>query len=246
MRFYEVGGCIRDQFLGVKSKDVDFAVDMTEDFNGDLQAHDMYNVMRAQLSAMGFEEVDFTPDKFTVRSKVPESRSDLLERTRYADFVMCRKDGPYSDGRHPDYVLMGNLMDDLARRDFTMNAIARDVETGEIIDPFHGIDDIQSRTIRFVGNATQRITEDALRVMRALRFCITKDFDFDDQAYIALLSQHAADMLIELDDNRKREELNKMLVADSVGTMDMLFHTFYNLVPAIFNNKIRLEGTMKK
>jgi len=120
---FEVGGCLRDEFKGIPSKDVDFAVEAPS-----------FEAMRDELIEDGFEIFEERPEFFTIRAKVPKG-NPLEDRTRVADFVMCRKDGPSSDGRRPDFVEPGTIFDDLARRDFTVNAIARNAITGEIIDP---------------------------------------------------------------------------------------------------------------
>ena len=115
-----------------------------------------------------------TPEFLTIRAQVPASEAKLLARTKVADFVLCRKDSASGDGRRPDSVEPGTVLDDLARRDFTMNAIARDVQTGEVLDPHGGREDIKWKTLRFVGDPMTRIREDGLRVLRGLRFMITK------------------------------------------------------------------------
>ena len=105
------------------------------------------------------------PEYLTIRAKVPGIGP--------ADFVLCRKDGSYRDGRHPESVAVGTLHDDLARRDFTMNAIAKD-EDGKIIDPFGGIGAIEIGIIECVGQARMRMEEAQLRLLRAIRFAVTK------------------------------------------------------------------------
>ena len=94
------------------------------------------------------------------------------------DYVLCRKDGSYYDGRRPDSVEVGSIYDDLKRRDFTVNAIAV-TEEGEIIDPHNGVEDLKARYLRCVGKAEERFTEDGLRILRALRFSLTKELKID-------------------------------------------------------------------
>lgn len=252
MKFFEVGGCIRDEILGLKTKDIDFAVDMTEDFSDDLKVEDMFMVMKAKLMAQGFEGFTESPENFTWRAKVPNGHP-LENRTRVADFVMCRKEGPYSDGRHPDWVKIGDIFDDLSRRDFTMNAIARDID-GNILDPHGGVSDIARKTIRFVGDPEQRIREDGLRVLRALRFVITKGFDLDWQfgnefmptLYTLLVSGAEALDRPSISDERIREELDKMVKFDTLGTLKLL-EQFPRIRDVIFSSgKIRFDATMKK
>lgn len=245
MKFYRVGGCNRDEILGIRTKDVDFAVDMTEDFKGDLKALDMFEVMKAKLISDGFEEFVNTPDKFTWRAKVPAGHP-LEAETRVADFVMCRKEGPYSDGRHPDFVVMGDLFDDLARRDFTVNAIAKDID-GNFIDPHGGLKDLEDRVLRFVGDAEQRIREDGLRVIRGMRFHVTKGLEFAPETIEAFQSDFAAECLgrPSISHETMRDELVKMFKVDTMLTLE-LFNTFPKLIPVIFSGNIRLDATMKK
>lgn len=248
MRFFEVGGCVRDILIDPKSKikDVDFAVDMTEDFKDNILVSDLYQVMRAKLMSMGFEEFVDNPEFFTTRMKVPAGHP-LRDRTTVADFVMCRSEGAYTDGRHPDWVKIGDIYDDLARRDFTMNAIAKD-EDGNFIDPHGGIFDIQNKTIRFVGNPRDRITEDGMRVIRALRFRITKGFKFDLATGTTLVSQYAAECLDRPKVSREtlRDELEKMFAYDSYASIKLL-NEFPHILPVIFmKDSLRLSATMKK
>jgi len=242
-QFAEVGGAVRDKFLGVNSKDVDFVAVPTQKFD---TADDAFNALVAHLKETGFKVFLETPQFFTVRVQVPDGHP-LKERTNVADFVLARKDGPSSDGRRPDFVLPGTLMDDLERRDFTVNAMA--ILDDELIDPFGGREDLDNRLIRFVGNPNDRIAEDGLRVMRALRFLITKSgFTLERETFQAINSNFAAEMLMKVSVERIREELEKMFSADSVGTMKLLFQVFSlnSLQDAIFRDGLRLMLTLKK
>ena len=199
-QFAEVGGAVRDKFLGVDSKDVDF-VAIPQDPSWFVDADAAFMFLCTHLRLKGFKVFLETPEFFTVRAQVPDDHP-LKERTNVADFVLARKDGPSSDGRHPDFVLPGTLMDDLQRRDFTVNAMA--ILDGELVDPFGGREDLDNRLIRFVGNPTDRIAEDGLRVMRALRFHITKGFNIEGQTWDAVNSDFAAEMLNKVSVERIR------------------------------------------
>ena len=154
-KFYEVGGAVRDEILNLPTNDLDYAVEA-----------ESYEAMREAVLERGGEIFLESPEYLTIRAKVPGIGP--------ADFVLCRKDGAYSDGRHPDRVEPGTLLDDLARRDFTMNAMAVDIENGKLYDPHDGRKDMEAETIRCVGVAEERFEEDALRILRAIRFAITK------------------------------------------------------------------------
>jgi tRNA nucleotidyltransferase/poly(A) polymerase len=246
-QFAEVGGAVRDKFLGVDSKDVDF-VAVPEDPNWFVDADAAFVCLCTHLRLKGFKVFLETPEFFTVRAQVPDGHP-LKERTNVADFVLARKDGPSSDGRRPDFVLPGTLMDDLERRDFTVNAMA--ILNGELIDPFGGKQDLESNLLRFVGNPKERIAEDGLRVMRAFRFCITKGFMIEQETFRALNSDFAAEMLTKVSIERIREEIEKMFFVDSVGTMKLFCQLFSLrgntiLQDAIFRDGLRLIPTLKK
>ena len=239
--FAEVGGAVRDKFLGVDSKDVDFVAVPTQQFD---TADDAFNALVAHLKETGFKVFLETPQFFTVRAQVPVWAFNLRERTTVADFVLARKDGPSSDGRRPDFVLPGTLMDDLTRRDFTVNAMA--MMNDELIDPFGGREDLDNNLLRFVGNPNDRIVEDGLRVMRALRFHITKGFDVDADTWDAVNSEFAAEMLMKVSTERIREELDKMFLFNTVQSMETLSDVRRSLKRAIFRDGLRLQPTLKK
>ena len=239
-QFAEVGGAVRDKFLGVDSKDVDFVAVPTQQFD---TADDAFNALVAHLKETGFKVFLETPQFFTVRAQVPVWAFNLRERTTVADFVLARKDGPSSDGRRPDFVLPGTLMDDLTRRDFTVNAMA--MMNDELIDPFGGREDLDNNLLRFVGNPNDRIAEDGLRVMRALRFHITKGFDVDTETWDAVNSEFAAEMLMKVSTERIREELEKMFLFNTIQSMETLSDVRRSLKRAIFRDGLRLMPTMK-
>jgi tRNA nucleotidyltransferase (CCA-adding enzyme) len=121
-----------------------------------------------------------------------------------------RGDGAYEDGRHPVSVtFVARIEEDLARRDFTINALAGDPLTGEIVDPAGGRDDLRARTIRAVGDPDARFSEDGLRPMRAARFAAVLEFDVEP-ATRAALARHV-DVFRRVSRERVRDELAKML-----------------------------------
>jgi tRNA nucleotidyltransferase (CCA-adding enzyme) len=238
---FEVGGCVRDELLGIPSKDVDFVAVST--CGNDLTIENTFAQLESFLTEQGFTIFLSTPKFFTIRAKVPNGNI-LKTRTDVADFVLARKDGPSSDGRRPDFVLPGTLIDDLTRRDFTVNAMARD-SGGNLIDPFRGQDDLNNRVLNFVGDPMERIREDGLRVMRALRFNVTKNINLSTTTKSALQSDLATEMLMKVSIERIREELEKMFTRNTVNTIDILLNQFPGLVPAIFRDGLRLMPTLK-
>ena len=129
-----------------------------------------------------------------------------------AEVTTYRLDGAYHDGRHPDGVrFVRSLADDLARRDFTINAMAMD-EHGAITDPFGGRDDLARRVIRCVGDPETRFREDALRMLRAYRFAAQLGFSLDAQTQAAIC--RCAPLCAQLSRERVREEAEKALLSD--------------------------------
>jgi tRNA nucleotidyltransferase (CCA-adding enzyme) len=241
-QFAEVGGAVRDQMLGLKSKDVDFVAIPTVP-SAFSTAEEAFGCLVDDLKWQGFQVFLETPQFFTVRAQVPKNHV-LKERTNVADFVLARKDGPSSDGRRPDFVLPGTVMDDLQRRDFTVNAMA--ILNGELVDPFGGKQDLEDNLLRFVGDPMERIGEDGLRVMRALRFFVTKGLGMDADTWEAINSDFAAEMLMKVSVERIREELEKMFLMNTLWSLEVLNDVNDQIKDAIFRNGLRLMPTLKK
>lgn len=224
IQIYKVGGAVRDQFLGVKSKDIDFAVEAPS-----------YEAMREHIQARGKIFLE-KPEFFTIRAKL-----DGVD----ADFVLCRKEHGYTDGRRPDSVSAGDIYDDLSRRDFTVNAIAIRVSDEAVFDPHQGIVDINDRKIRCVGRAADRFSEDSLRMIRAVRFAITKAFALDVEIQFALEDRFLLSKLANVSKERVREELNRCFKFDTLNTL-RLFEKFPKLRDTIFADPaLWLEATNK-
>ena len=159
---YVVGGAIRDHLLGREAHDWDIATNARPDnvvglFNHVIETGIQHGTVTVVLDDEGFEITTY------------------------------RTDGTYSDGRHPDEVkFVQSIDDDLARRDFTINAIAYDPVDERLYDPFAGMCDIRAGLIRAVGSAGNRFREDGLRMLRALRFCSTLGFDLDEDTEAAI------------------------------------------------------------
>ena len=242
-QFFEVGGCVRDALLGIPTKDVDFAVVAPEGRFS--TADEAFEALEGSLADQGFEFFKSNnPDNqkyLTLRGKVPNGHV-LANRTSVADFVLARLDGPYSDGRRPDWVKPGTLEDDIFRRDFTVNSLCRDVD-GNLIDLVGGQDDVKSRTLRFVGNGAERVAEDGLRVLRGFRFMVTKKLTPDAETWEVLTSQMAAEMLMKTDLNRVRDELVPMLFADPIASVDLLGNLPSFTKEAMFRDGLHLSAS---
>lgn len=224
-KFYQVGGSVRDRFLGNdKSKDIDYAVEAAS-----------FDMMRMAILQQGGKIFVETPQYFTIRANVPNLGA--------CDFSLCRKDGVYTDGRRPDSVEVANINDDLARRDFTMNAIAIDMQTQNTLDPFNGINDIENRIIRCVGEPLQRFTEDKLRVFRAVRFAVTLDFEIERDTMMAMVEVNDFSGVAT---ERMVVELEKMFAVNTNRSLDLLMVAFPNLWRVINERGITFKPTMPK
>ncbi len=238
-RFFDVGGFVRDALLGIPSKDRDCSV-VIENAPAGMTVDDAFGLLHNHLVATGFKVFVTTPEHATIRA-LPPVRGDLT-----ADFVLARKDGPSSDGRRPDFVTIGTLADDLDRRDFTVNAMARDCITGELHDRHDGIGDLEARILRFVGDPMDRIREDGLRIMRALRFNVTRGFAFAPDVIDAMHNPEVPALLARVSEERRENELRIMFArATTLDVMDLLATLPRDLVDAIFAGRVRLTSTLK-
>lgn len=259
MKMFMVGGAVRDEILGTPSKDIDFTVvldqyDDKESFvtNGPQMCHDPFGVMVHLLRGMGFNIFLESPEYLTARAQfpdksviVPGTDINFATSSLTADFVLARKESDYKDGRRPDVVEPGTLEDDLARRDFCMNAIAKD-SNGNLIDPFNGLQDIENRVISAVGDPFERLSEDALRAVRALRFSVTKGFSIDNELKFAMESASVLDSIVHnISDDRIRAELSKMFRFDTLASVRGL-SAYPMLTEAMFSGAVSLDATMKQ
>ena len=194
-RGWIVGGCVRDLLLGKKPKDWDVATD----------------ALPKEVKRIFPRVIDTGIAHGTV--------TVLMNRVPY-EVTTLRGEGAYSDGRRPDAVEFVNDIDaDLARRDFTINAIAFDPTVGEVIDPFGGQGDLASRLVRAVGDPRERFAEDGLRVLRAARFAATLGFGVDDATLRAMGEERSHATFKKVSAERIRDEWTKTMLADkpSVG-----------------------------
>jgi putative nucleotidyltransferase with HDIG domain len=187
---YLVGGCVRDILLGREPKDWDIATDATPE---EIQKMFPESVYENEFGTVG------------VKTGSDDARLKIVEITTF------RTESGYADKRHPDKVEFAkSVEEDLARRDFTMNAIAMDA-SGELVDPFEGQKDLKKKVIRTVGVPEERFGEDALRLMRAVRFATELDFKMEPATKNAVREQ--AYLLKDIATERIRDELVKILMA---------------------------------
>lgn len=235
VRLFEVGGSIRDLILGADNKDRDFCAEVSGGWN---ELLDWCNSNMTQVFLT-------QPEFFTIRGFMGDQAIDI---------VMCRREGNYEDGRHPSLVEPGTLHDDLARRDFTMNAIACEVNhklrrSEVFIDPFNGEKDAKSRILRSVGNVQDRFDEDGLRLLRAVRFLVTKDLSMDHEIREVLLAHknwiHLMDTVSE---ERIREELNRMFKFNCTKSLSFIARHCNFAAWELFSNdrQLWLKSTLEK
>lgn len=240
-KFYEVGGKVRDEILGLQSKDVDYvAVPSDTLLEKYKSAHEMFVILETFLTNEKFEIFLSTPDCFTVRAKFPKDH----KYQGVADFVMARKEIGYVEGTRTPIVVPGTLKDDLERRDFTVNAMAKD-DNGEIIDLFDGMKDLGKMVLSTPLPTKQTFDDDPLRVLRAIRFAITKGFSLKHLDYYINNYDYETNMKV-VSSERIREELLKCFKHDTMLTLDML-NDYPTLKRYIFENKLMwLKPTMEQ
>ena len=186
---YLVGGCVRDLLLHRKPKDWDITTNAKPE---DIQ----------RLFPESFYENDFGTVGIKTGSEDPSLA--IVEVTPY------RTESDYSDKRRPDSVKFGeHLEEDLARRDFTINAIALDESKGQLVDPYQGQKDITAKVLRTVGSPTERFEEDALRLMRAVRLVAELNFALDSDTAAAI--EEKAKNLKHVSRERIRDEFVRIL-----------------------------------
>lgn len=239
--FFEVGGKVRDELLGLKSKDVDYVAVPDQDLIRDVEsAHTMFNILEGFLKEEGFEIFLITPDCFTIRAKFPKEHV----YSGVADFVMARKEVGYISGTRTPIIKPGSLYDDLERRDFTLNALAKDSE-GNIIDYFNGINDLRNGVLKTPLDTETTFNDDPLRILRAIRFSITKGFEIPSDMWHDIYHYDYENKMHVVSHERIREELLKCFKFDTLETLEKL-RQFPNLTDYIFKeNKLWLKPTFE-
>ena len=195
---YVVGGCVRDMILKREPGDWDITTSARPE----------------QVKALFTRTLDTGIQHGTVTIMVGKEGYEV---------TTFRVDGDYTDGRHPDTVTFTpSLEEDLKRRDFTINAMAYNHNTG-LVDIFGGREDIEGKVIRCVGNPTERFTEDALRILRAIRFSAQLGFEIEDATRQAITQ--IAPNLIHVSKERIQVELTKLLLSDRPEAMKLVYET---------------------
>ena len=216
-----VGGCVRDAVLGRIPGDWDITTSAKPE-----QVKEIFGK--------------------TVDTGLKHGTVTIIKHGSGYEVTTNRIDGEYLDGRHPETVeFTPDLREDLKRRDFTINAMAYSHETG-IVDEFEGMEDLKRRVIRCVGCAKDRFTEDALRILRAVRFAAQLDFVIEDETYKAIAE--IAPNLVHVSKERIQVELTKLLLSDhpekiwmvdATGIADYVTSGF----PEVFERELERENS---
>ena len=184
---FAVGGCVRDALMGRVPNDWDITTSATP-----MQVKELF--------------------RRTIDTGIKHGTVTIMLGKEGYEVTTYRIDGDYMDGRHPDKVIFtNNLIEDLKRRDFTINAMAYNERVG-IVDAFDGINDLENKIIRCVGEATERFTEDALRILRALRFSAQLDFNINEATAVAV--KELGKNLSLISKERIQTELDKLITSN--------------------------------
>lgn len=218
---YFVGGCVRDYIMGRECNDYDITTCAKP-----LE-------IEAALDKASIKYFETGLKHGTITAVIND---ESFEITTY------RTDGDYIDSRHPENVnFVSSICDDLARRDFTINAIAYNKKNG-IVDKFNGVDDISKGIIRTVGNPNERFSEDALRIMRALRFSSTLGFDIELETSYAIHKN--AHLLNNISEERIYSELIKLLLGDNCESVLLEYKDVIGvIIPELVNTFDCLQNT---
>jgi poly(A) polymerase len=183
---YFAGGCVRDKLLSVEPKDYDIATSATP--------HEVLALFP------GSNEVGAHFGVVIVKHE-----------GQHVEIATFRTDGSYGDGRRPDSVTFSTPDEDAHRRDFTINGLFENPITGEVIDHVGGLPDLNARVIRAIGSPADRFQEDALRLLRAVRFSTTLGFPIESQTFTAI--QANAYLLDKISPERIRDEFSKIIAS---------------------------------
>lgn len=183
---YFAGGCVRDTLLGTKPYDYDVAT----------------SALPQEIEKLF---------KRTIPVGIQFGVIIVLEGKEQIQVATFRNDGTYNDGRHPSQVTFTNAQEDAMRRDFTINGLFYDPLSHEIFDYVGGRDDVEKKIIRAIGNPYERFKEDKLRLLRAIRFSATLDFEIEPMTWNAILQ--LAREIHSVSAERIRDELQKILLS---------------------------------
>jgi tRNA nucleotidyltransferase/poly(A) polymerase len=205
---FEVGGKVRDELLGLKNNDIDYAFVLNADEVENQSIDQAFEFMGDWMRSAGFQIFLSKPDAVTIRAKFADSKET-------ADFVLAKRD------LGAGALAPGNLADDLKRRDFTVNAMARS-QSGELIDLFDGQRDLADRVLRTPIDPIKTLADDPLRAIRAVRFSVKLGFHLAPDLVEALHDPRLPELMAQVSTDRVRDELAKSMKIDTWGTLNLL------------------------
>lgn len=228
---YLVGGCVRDLILGVQPNDWDICSNATPE--------QIIKILRHNKIKYHTVGIEFGTVTALFKYQTVINDAEVVDEIEEYEITTYRAETTYSDGRHPDGVnFITNIVEDLKRRDFTINAIAYDPINNIVVDEFGGQSDIENKLIRAVGNPADRFDEDSLRILRALRFALRLGYKIERETSLCMHRQRG--LLVNISKERVTAELEKMLTCgsdiktyfmeymDIIGTIiPELIHCFY-------------------
>lgn len=195
---YVVGGCVRDFIMGIEPHDIDISTSATPN-----EVKELFNK--------------------TIDTGIEHGTVTVLVNKEPYEVTTFRIDGDYIDNRKPEHVSYTNdVYEDMLRRDFTVNAIGYN-NTDGFVDYFDGFKDIENKIIRGVGDPVKRFTEDALRMIRAIRFSATCNFTIEPNTYEAIILKR--ELLKNISVERIREEFTKLLMSNNNEKIELFVET---------------------
>lgn len=217
---YIVGGCVRDSIIGIKPNDYDITTSATP--------------KQVKSIFKGYKIIE---------TGIKHGTITIINNKNEYEITTFRIDGDYKDNRRPENVEFTNDIEkDLQRRDFTVNAIAYNHKRG-IVDKFNGLNDIDKKIIKTVGNPDERFKEDGLRIIRAVRFSSKLNFEIDEKTLKSIYKN--INLIKNISVERIQEEFNKILISDFPQKMYILYDAKLFEVLNIKNVKINKHDLEK-
>lgn len=205
-KIYQVGGSVRDELIGNSPKDIDYLIV----YNESVPANEAFEQLQTQLKDDGHAIFAVVADRWTIRTKFPRGhpQSKLI-----ADFQLAVADG-YTT----------TLADNLRDRDFTINAMAKDIESGKIIDLFNGVHDLENRKLACPVSAEYSFSSDPIRLIRALRFGWIDGYDMDNGDIWIGISRMDVNIFYSIDLDRLRRELQRMFKENTAASIEAFIY----------------------
>lgn len=211
---YVVGGCVRDSIMGRKPHDWDICTSAKPE-----QVIEIFNHYKV------------------IPTGLKHGTVTIMKNDKPYEITTYRVDGEYDDARHPkDVTFTTSLEEDLSRRDFTMNALAYN-NNNDLVDLFDGVNDIKNGIVCCVGNPRERFSEDALRIMRALRFATRFGFKIDENTFAAMKEKKS--LLSKISAERINSELTQIIMCEAEDVARILYKAediLFELFPALREN----------